>query len=850
MQSYLPNESWRISLEILLSGADWKFKESVPYAAIMERVFSPADDHSWWRTARVPGNAQLDCLAHGIIEDPYIDLLSKDAEWVSERQWAYVKRFEASPELNGRHIRLVFEGIDYAARIYLNGDYLGYHENLFVPVEFDVTERLKYGEENLLVVLVDPAPREMAQIGWTSKVRTMKPRMCYGWDFAPRLIPVGIWKDVKLVVTGQAWINDCFADTSISEDYATAFVTMRTKVQALQEVSAVLEGTIWLNGKEVASAITDIKTPQGTKQFTLGFGIEKPELWWPNGYGPQNVYEAHIILLNSVSGQVLDEHRFTFGFKTVKLVPNPELPEGLHPWCFVINGRPIFIKGWNWVPIDNMYGGDHAAKYERLIRLAKEANVNLLRVWGGGLIESELFYQLCDRAGIMVWQEFTLSGSGLENDPPDDPEYLAMLRQAAESIVPSRRNYVSLAVWCGGNELTWRGREDEAMRTLHEVCAQLDPAKPFVPTSPLRTMEESVEGAADLHGGWQYCGPLEHYSTSLARNPAFHSEFGAEGAANIENVGRFIQKADLWPPDVTNDIWAHRGLWWINAPMLESMFGPIDNLPDFFRFSQFVQWEGLRCMVEAGCVRKFACGGTIPWQFNEPWPNLSCTNAVDWYTIPKMAYYAVARAYAPILVASRFERLSWQPGGNFKADVYISNSFWELQRVNVEYFILDTAGQSLDSGKFSVEVPGGGAIPAGSIKWQVPGDFKELFFLSLHAKDENGGVIAENIYLFSSAPPPLFQMMRSLPETQLRILGSQRTQVGDEMLLTVDLLNDGNVYAFFVRAVPQDGKTGIYFEQNYLMLAPQERGTFKIKMARPVGNFTFAGWNTNEVSLP
>lgn len=837
-------------MEILLSGSDWKFKGFVPYSALLDRVFSPQYDYSAWRTAKVPGNAQLDCLAHGLIRDPYEDFQSRDAEWVAERQWAYVKRFDVSDELSGRHARLVFDGIDYAARIYLNGEYLGYHENLFVPVEFDVTDKLKYGRENLLVVLIDPAPQEMPQIGWTSKVRTMKPRMCYGWDFAVRLIPVGIWKDVKLVVTGDARLTDCFADTAISEDHSTASVTMRISAEAAAEADVSVEGSISLRGEEVSSASLECALLSGANELTLGFGIEKPQLWWPNGHGPQNVYEAHVLLRNKANGEVLDEQRFTFGLKTVRLALSPHVLETEQPWCFVINGRPMFIKGWNWVPIDNMYGGDYTAKYERLIRLAKEANVNLLRVWGGGLIEKEIFYQLCDRAGIMVWQEFTLSSSGLDNDAPDDPEYLAMLRHAAEYIVRSRRNYACHTVWCGGNELTWRGQEDPAISTLHEVCKRLDPAKPYIPTSPMRTGEEGADGESELHGGWQYCGPLEHYAAYLKRTTAFHSEFGTEGAANLENVTNFISKVELWPPYTKNEIWSDRDPWWVNTPMLESMFGKFEALPEFFRFSQFVQWEGLRCIVEAGRVRKFACGGTIPWQFNEPWPNLTCTNAVDYYTMPKMAYYAVARAYAPVLVAARFGKLSWHSGETFTASAYMASSQQVQREAEVAFSIMDISGQVLHSGKLPVDVPAGASMPAGTIEWRVPDDFEELFFLKLAARDNLGSTLAENTYLFSAAPDPLFLSMRSLPETKIAILGSQRSAVGDDTLLTVEIQNNGNSYAFFVRAVPQENKYDVYFEQNYLLLAPRERGTFRIKLAKPVGNFTFAGWNTNEVSLP
>ena len=257
-------------MDILLSGSDWRFKSFVPFSGTWGHLWTGELDWSGWPTATVPGNAQLDLLAHGLIDDPYIDFNSRNCEWIYQRQWAYVKKFLVTNERRGKHVRLVFEGIDYAANIYLNGELLGYHENLFIPAEYDVTDRLKYGEENTLAVIVEPAPDEQAQVGWTSKTKTVKPRMPYSWDFATRCVPLGIWQDVKLVITGDAWLSDCWADTSLSEDLSRGSITFRTKIDAVDDIDAELHIDIRKGDQHVASSIINLAVNSGANTGRIG----------------------------------------------------------------------------------------------------------------------------------------------------------------------------------------------------------------------------------------------------------------------------------------------------------------------------------------------------------------------------------------------------------------------------------------------------------------------------------------------------------------------------------------------------------------------------------------------------
>ena len=360
--------------------------------------------------------------------------------------------------------------------------------------------------------------------------------------------------------------------------------------------------------------------------------VESPELWWPNGMGEQRLY---------------DVGEFWVGFRTVEL----------DDYRFVVNGVPMPIRGWNWVPIDALYGVPRPDKLFHLLRLAARANVNLLRVWGGGLIETDEFYELCDGFGFLVWQEFSQSSSGLESVPSDDPEFVAAMVADAREIVPRLRRHPSLVLWCGGNELDGDD-STPVLGSLRDVVRELDPERAWLPTSPI--------GERDVHGPWEHQGLRghnEHYDT---RTSLLHSEFGVEGMTNRRALEALIAEEHRWPADRTNPVYEHLGAWWNNAPLVQDAFGGrIADVETMRRASQWLQYEGLRYAVEA-TIRRGA--GVIPWQFNESFPNAWCTCAVDYHVEPKPAYYGVARAYrgAP---SAQFATCAWGGLGEVRASV-------------------------------------------------------------------------------------------------------------------------------------------------------------------------------------
>lgn len=369
--------------------------------------------------------------------------------------------------------------------------------------------------------------------------------------------------------------------------------------------------------------------------------VDSPELWWPNGMGEQRLYDA--------AG-------FEVGFREVSF----------DDYELRVNGVAVPVRGWNWVPLDVLYGVPRPEKLEHLLRLAARAGVNLLRVWGGGLVETPGFYELCDRLGLLVWQEFSQSSSGIESVPSDDPEFVATMAADAREVVARLRRHPSLAIWGGGNELDGDD-STPVLAALKEVVRELDPGRTWLATSPL--------GDADVHGPWEHQGLRAHNEHYDTRTSKLHSEFGVEGMTNRRTLAALIPAEQRWPADRTNPVYEHLGAWWNNAPLVQEVFGGrVEDVETMRRCSQWLHYEGLRYAVEATQRRG---AGTIPWQLNEPYPNAWCTCAIDHRGDPKPAYYGVARAYGGAPTA-RFATAAWGGLGEARAVVEEPARFVDL----------------------------------------------------------------------------------------------------------------------------------------------------------------------------
>lgn len=842
--------------KINLSGGDWQLKGFIGEDWLPRKSHMlETRDVIGWHKAIVPGSVQWDLWQAGVILNPYFEMNSLAAEWTSDRTWLYRKKFTVDPNLREKQIQLVFEGVDYSARFYLNGELLGQNTGMFLPTTFDVTERLDFNDENLLAVVIDPAPFEQAQIGYTSKVYTQKARMNYWWDFCPRLVHLGIWEDVYLIVTGLARIADVHIIPKLSKNLQHADVDIAIQLEKAEQVAVRVALALRREGQKANIENIELTIPAGGLTGLGSFHIDQPELWWPNGAGDQPLYvvEARVFIGENLS----DEQIVTFGIRNVKFVQNEDASLGTLPYNLVVNGRKLYIRGWNWVPMDVLYGVEQPEKRERLLRLAQNANVNLLRVWGGGLIEKEAFYRFCDRLGILVWQEFIQSSSGIDNVPSEDADFIRFVVQNAEVAVIHRRNHPSLAVWCGGNELHKSPEHlcDEkhpALAALREVVQRLDPDRHWVPASPaggvfpfaIPENEAAAQRLQDVHGPWEYQGLRQQYTLYNQATSLLHSEFGVEGLTNLRALNVTITPAHRLPVSLTNPVWHHLGAWWVKERVWREVFGgPFVDIETAVRATQFIQADGLRYAVEADRRRAFHNGGSMPWQFNEPFPMAACTSAVDYYAEPKPHYYTVARAYRPLALSARYNTLALGGEQNFQAEIWAANS-GSRQEGALVVRALTLDGSELSRQEQTVELPENRSLALASFSFPTQNISGALFFLDLAFNGKVKEPLARNRYLFSKTEN-LNPMLADLP---ISSLDAQVTKKDHRWMVTLE--NHSTLSALMVwleeEKVDLRQPGWAYFDDNYFCLLPGEQRVVRVDwsgIAEEARALLVSGWN-------
>ncbi|MHB1151797.1 MAG: glycoside hydrolase family 2 protein [Eubacteriales bacterium] len=657
--------------------------------------------------AAVPGSVYDDLHRAGVIEDPYYAQNLLACEWVANRWWCYETDVTLNPELN-RRLWLVLRGIDYRAHIYLNGKELGTHEGMYVPARFDITEAAVNGENKIKVIL-EHAPDEMGQIGYTSQTHTQKARFTYKWDFSTRLVGMGLYDDVYIEETGCARIEN--VHVRYDDGRLTCAVT--------SDAACTLEAFLSYNGEKIAFLTSE--------DGFVRFDITEPQLWYPNGYGSQPLYDLNLVL--KTDGCISDEREMKVGLRTLSYDRCMGAPESALPYAVSVNGRRIYIKGVNTTPLDCMYGIVGPERYEKFIKLAAEANVNLIRVWGGGIIEKEAFYDMCDRYGIMVWQEFIQSSSGIDNIPSKRPEFLALMVKTAEAAVLEKRNHVSLTYWSGGNELMdSRGVpstfDDENIALLLEITSRLDPDRLMLPTSASGPVEgldiANPDVNHDVHGPWKYGGTESHYHMYNVSASMLHSEFGVDGMSNMSSIIKALPPEHLHVDTVKNNLmWRFHGEWWDTYEYRDrQIFGEFapDQLEEFILCSQYMQAEGIRYALEANRRRdigQYKTGaadaslrencGSIVWQWGEPWRNVSCTCIVDYDNKPKAAYYAFREAMKSEHVSLRYDKLIWKRGETFSGKLFVHSDSGTHQIADASARILDAEGTVLAevSGSFT-----------------------------------------------------------------------------------------------------------------------------------------------------
>jgi len=639
--------------KISLDGT-WQFREA---------------DSDAWQPGQVPGCVQMDLMALDQLPDPFYRTNEVETIKLEHKNWVYRRAFDLDHEtVEADMVELVFEGVDTIAEIYLNDTYLAQIENMFMPFRFDVTDLLRVGENELTVRLLSPVDLPLAlqrnsglKLTATSdqaRNYIRKAQYSYGWDWGPRIAQVGIWRSVYLDVSDRARLYDPYVGTeAISKDAALVRASVSVDLCACTE--ADLEFAISRDGQLVAQgSVVSAPTPEGAGGELL-LSILQPELWWPSGMGTQPLYDLTVRAL--VDGDVVDEVTARFGIRTVSLLQEADA-EG-RSFVLAINGVRVFCKGANWIPADSLLPRVTAQDYEELIQLAADANMNMLRIWGGGIYEDPAFYQACDKLGIMVWQDFMYACAQY----PDELDWFADLAEdEARAVVASLRNHPSIVLWCGNNENNW-GFADWwhtgvpkfegnyiYREILPQVCAELDPSRPYWVSSPYggdspNGMEEGDRHSWDVWSGWR------DYAGYLQDTGRFISEFGFQAMPCWKTVLSYTEPEDrrLFSPVMMS----HQKMVDGNERLLRFLAGRIGlpkDLQSFVYLTQFNQAEAIRTGVEHWRKRRFRTSGALYWQFNDCWPVASWA-CLDYYRRKKALWYASRRFYADVLPILRFE---------------------------------------------------------------------------------------------------------------------------------------------------------------------------------------------------
>jgi beta-mannosidase len=846
-----------------LGGAGWRLKGFLPSdwlrPDLAERALA---QEQGWIPAQVPGSVQHDLWRAGELADPYVGRNSLAAEWAAERTWVYARSFAADAAWRGRRARLRFEGVDYAARFVLNGVELGAHESMFTPACFEVADLLRYDAPNQLVAIIAPAPREQDQMGRTSLVRSRKSRMGYWWDFCPRLVNLGLWDNVALDLSGPLRIEDLWARPALASDHGRAEVTVTVTLSTPEPRRAALEVTLRHEGRVVASERVERRLAAGESALELRLAVEAPRLWWPNGYGEQALYRAEARVSDAGdSTTTSDERAVSFGIRSVELVANAT-PDAAPPYTFVVNGERVYINGWNWVPLDALYGVERPEKLDAILELARRAHVNLLRVNGVGLIERSEFYERCDRLGLMVWQEFVVTSSEQDRKPSEDPAYLAAVVEEARGIVPRRRNHPSLVIWCAGNELESLEKlplddGEPLISALKAVARELDPDRHWLPTSArgrkpfngLPSIRRDPDGLHDVHGPWLYEGLEAQYELYNAGTSLFHSEFAAEGLSNPETLRALLPPEELQVGRLESATWRHLSAWWVRPALWREWFGEVDELDRLVQATQMLQAEGVRYAIEANRRRIPRNSGSLPWQLNEPYPMAACTSAVDYYGRPKALYHAVAEAYAPLALSARYQTLAWAGRPAFEAELWaVSALRAPVVGATLEARVVGASGTIFERVTAPAAVAAGVPARLATITCPLERIADEVFLLDMRLVGGDGNTLAASRVCFSRAAS--LSPLLALGPTTLTAAAARRGERWE-----LELANTGARAALFVRLA--DGRDvraagQALFGANHFCLLPGERRAVTVEwrgVAAAERHLSVGGWNTGQALL-
>ncbi len=629
-----------------------------------------------WHQATVPGSVHTDLLANKLIEDPFYRDNEKKQQWIGKTDWEYQTTLKVTPQLLAReHIELIFEGLDTYAKVYVNEQPLLSADNMFRTWRVDAKPALKAGDNTLRIVFRSPINEIlplMAKLnyqlpspndqGEKTSPFTRKAPYHYGWDWGPRFVTSGIWRPVTLHAWDQARVSDLHIIVKKITPQ-TAELTANIEIEASDSTTATI--TLENLTDKALAGKQQVQLNKGINKVSFDFNVARPSVWWPSGLGSQPLYDFRA--RSVVNGKATDEQSTRIGLRTLEL--RRQADEAGQSFMFVINGVPVFAKGGNWIPGDSFPTRISKDKYRYFIKSVRDSNMNMLRVWGGGIYETDDFYELCDEMGILVWQDFMFACSMY----PATQDFLDSVRAEAIDNVKRLRNHPSLVIWAGNNEveqawMNWGWRQslpasvwDDYKKIFHgvlqEVCDAYDPERPYWPSSPRGGLDDDPNSlrSGDVHF-WRVWHAAEPFSDYEKQTPRFMSEYGFQSFPNIETVKSYTIPSDR---DIESPIMlAHqrhpRGNQLVREYMLRDYAQPKD-FESFLYVSQVLQAEGIR--IGAEHLRRIMPHnmGSLYWQINDCWP-VASWSSIDYFGRWKALQYYARRFYNDLLISPTVQK--------------------------------------------------------------------------------------------------------------------------------------------------------------------------------------------------
>jgi beta-mannosidase len=726
-------------------GGAWKFRG-------IERSGAPGSRHREvlrWLDASVPGTVHTDLMACGLIPDPFYRMQENDVQWVDGIGWEYRKEFTIPRGfLREQAVDLVAGGLDTYATVRCNGRIVGSTADMFVEHRFPVKRFLCEGKNVLTILFSSPVIRakrlekENGRLGValeSHRVYVRKAQYSFGWDWGPKLTTSGIWRPIGLeAYSGGRLANPSARVVSVTGDMAV--VRFSADVRPSRRRPLALR--LFLGGPDRAAEYTQ-EVRDGEMKITVR--VPEPHLWWPSGHGEQPLYTAVFTLISGE--EVLDEKQVRFGIRSVRLLQTRDAAG--KSFIMEVNGRKIFCKGADWIPADSFIPRIAPSTYDCLLRLAKDANMNMIRVWGGGFYEADVFYDLCDRLGLMVWQDFMFACG----EYPESPWFIRQVRDEAEKAVARLRNHPSIVLWCGNNECEWNfctgnpGKTPDDMRgakifrdLLPSVVKRLDGTRPYWRSSPFGEGFPNDESSGNHHQ-WRVWSLWKDYPEYERDNARFVTEFGFQGPANLATLREVTLPRDR---DPQSEVLEHHNKQVEGTERLIRFVASHHRIPvtleDFIMKGQLVQGEALKRAAEHWRRRKYGTAGVLFWQLNDCWP-VTSWSVIDSRLRPKAAYYFARRFFSPLLVSIR--------RADAGLEVWVTSDFPVPVSGMIEVSLVSFGGRTVMKKKDRLRMKSDASARILTVKWDDlhAHDLTQHYLLARIAAEN--GALGENRYYFA-----------------------------------------------------------------------------------------------------